>query len=114
MRSKTARHRGSIPTTFAATVVAGAVVAGAVGRSGAASAEVISADHVKAMVEQGEILSLQEILQINGKTLSGRIVSIELEREKGRLVYELRVLPPKGRYKKIEIDAVSGEIVRRQ
>lgn len=82
--------------------------------SAARAEENISADVAKAMVDKGEILPLQQILKLHEAALEGRIVEVELERERGRLIYEIKVLPTQGRYRKIQIDAANGELVVRR
>jgi uncharacterized membrane protein YkoI len=46
----------------------------------AALADSIDANRVRALVERGEILALEEILKRNEATLGGRVIEIELER----------------------------------
>jgi uncharacterized membrane protein YkoI len=78
----------------------------------AAFADSLSPDRVRALVERGEILPLEEILKRNGPDLGGRIIEIELERKRGAYVYEIKVLRPDGRYLELKIDARTGAIVR--
>ncbi len=65
-------------------------------------------------MERGEILPLEQIIKMNESQLAGRIVEVELERERGAYLYEIKVLQPDGRYREIKIDARSGQIVRRK
>lgn len=90
------------------------VAASVLALAGPASGDVIPAERVKAMVESGQILPLQQIVKMHEAELHGRIVEIELEQEGERLVYEFKILPAQGQYRKIEIDAASGEVVRRK
>ena len=77
-----------------------------------ALADSIPAERIRALVERGEILPLEEILKRNESQLAGRIAEVELERERGGYLYEIKVLAPDGRYREIKIDARSGQIVR--
>ena len=79
--------------------------------SAAALADSLSPDRVRALVEGGEILPLEEILKRNEANTHGRIVGIELERKRGTYVYEIKVLRPDGHYVKLEIDARSGTLI---
>lgn len=78
-----------------------------------ALADSISADRVRALVERGEILALEEILKRNEASLGGRIIEIELERKKDRYLYEIKVLGADGRKRKFKIDARTGAVVDR-
>lgn len=79
-----------------------------------AFADSIDPARVRALVERGEILPLEKIMKINEGQLVGRIIEVELERERGGYLYEIKVLPPDGRYREFKIDARSGQIVRRK
>jgi uncharacterized membrane protein YkoI len=80
----------------------------------AAFGDSLSPDRVRALVERGEILPLEEILKRNELSTSGRIIEIELERKRGAYVYEIKVLRPGGRYRDLKIDARTGAIVGRE
>jgi uncharacterized membrane protein YkoI len=77
-------------------------------------ADSVSPDRVRALVERGEILPLEEILKRNEASISGRIIEIELERKKDAYLYEIKVLRPDGRYRELKIDARTGAIVRKE
>ncbi|MDA9466290.1 peptidase [Bradyrhizobium sp. CCBAU 53415] len=67
---------------------------------------------VRRAVEAGEIKSLADILaSLRGK-LPGQIAGVEIERERGRWIYEFRVVDDKGRLYEAYVDARSGEIER--
>jgi uncharacterized membrane protein YkoI len=76
-----------------------------------ALADSLSPDRVRALVERGEILPLEEILKRNELSTGGRIIEIELERKRGAYVYEIKVLQPDGRYRELKIDARTGSVV---
>ncbi len=69
-------------------------------------------DVARRAVERGEIKSLAEILQAVRDKLPGEVTSVKLERERGRLVYEFRVVGARGRLLEVYVDAASGEIGR--
>ena len=65
----------------------------------------------KRLRDQGEIMSLEEILKNVRKSYPGRILEVELEDEKGRIVYELEILGHDRIVREIYIDAKSGELL---
>ena len=44
----------------------------------------------------------------------GQVLEVELERDDGRWVYEVKLLQAGGRLVKLEVDAGSGEVIRRR
>lgn len=71
-------------------------------------------DHERARraLEAGDILPLATLLERTGVEATGRLLEVELEREDGRLVYELKVLTPQGRVIEHYVDARSGTILK--
>ena len=53
----------------------------------------------------GEIRPLIEILEHMKTAHPGEVVGIELERKKGRWIYEIKLIAPGGRFLEIYIDA---------
>lgn len=76
-------------------------------------AEGLAQDDVRKLREQGIILPLAEILQRAKLSSRGRLIRTELEREDGRLVYELEYLLD-GEVWELKMDASSGELLRRE
>ena len=70
--------------------------------------------HPGGRVESGEILPLQQILQALPELQQARILEVELEREHGRYVYEVEILTGDGRVQELQLDAASGELLRRR
>ncbi len=69
-------------------------------------------DAVRRAVEAGEIKSLADILaSVRGK-LPGEVAGVEIERARGRWIYEFRLVDDKGRLYEAYVDARSGEIER--
>lgn len=62
---------------------------------------------IRQWVEQGDILSLETILQ--HQPLGGELLDAEVEWEDGVLVYELKWLDKQGRRHKIRVDARTGD-----
>ncbi|WP_253798981.1 PepSY domain-containing protein [Rhodovulum sp. P5] len=65
-------------------------------------------DRARAALERGEILPLSEILPDVQARHGGRVIEVELERERGRYVYEFEVITRSGRILEIEVDAATG------
>lgn len=72
-----------------------------------------SGDHDDALeaVEAREALPLTRIMEIALHTVPGEIIEIELDREDGRLIYEVDVLTRTGRLRQVEIDARTGQVL---
>lgn len=77
-----------------------------------ACADGLSADQVRALVEGGKIVALEEILARNEKGLGGRIIEVDIEKDDGTYVYEFKVLRPNGRYREVKIDARTGALLQ--
>lgn len=70
-------------------------------------------DHEAArrLQRQGDILSLEAILERVSIAPESRLLETELEREGGRWIYELEVLDPDGRVREHRVDAATGEVI---
>jgi uncharacterized membrane protein YkoI len=69
-----------------------------------------NAAQVRAWVEQGEILSLESILQRT--PLGGELLDAELEWENGILTYELKWLDVQGQRHEAYVNARTGEVIK--
>jgi len=78
-------------------------------------AQIVLADddyrEAKRLRESGEIMPLEEILKNVRRTYPGRILEVELENEKGRVIYELEILGDDSIVREIYIDAKSGKLL---
>jgi uncharacterized membrane protein YkoI len=63
-------------------------------------------------LNSGEIRPLPEVLAIARDKLPGEVVKIELERDDGIWVYEIKVLIPSGKRRKIEINARTLAVIK--
>lgn len=68
-------------------------------------------DRARAALLAGEVLPLPVILERVQPQVPGEVLEVELEREHGRWVYELKVLQPGGRLRKVAVDATSGRVL---
>lgn len=68
-------------------------------------------DQARAAVQAGEVLPLRTLLDRLEKSHPGQVLEVELERDDGRWVYELKLLQAGGRLVKLKVDARSGELL---
>lgn len=71
-------------------------------------------DRARAALVAGEVLPLTEVLQRVARQHPGHVLEVELEREHGRWVYELKLLQGDGGVLKLEVDAGDGTVLRRR
>lgn len=73
-------------------------------------------DHIDArrLLESGEILPLTVILERARAAQPGRVVEVELKRERAAWHYELEVLAADGRVWELLLDARTGELLKRE
>lgn len=68
-------------------------------------------DDARRAYERGEALPLSQILQRAQIVAPGEVLEVEMDREHGRLVYEVEVLQRSGRVLEITMDARSGAVL---
>lgn len=88
-----------------------AVLIVAMAMSAGVSADGDDHDRARSALERGEVLPLHAILEKVGQTYPGKVIEVELEREHGRWIYELRWLMRGGALVKLEVDARDGTIL---
>jgi len=71
-------------------------------------------DRARAALQTGEVLPLATVLQRVAQSHPGNVLEVELEREDGRWIYELKLLQRGGALLKLEVDARTGEVLRRK
>jgi uncharacterized membrane protein YkoI len=71
-------------------------------------------DEAREAYEHGEALSLAQILRLARREVPGEVLDVELEREHGRLVYEIEILTPAGRVRQLILDARTGALLQRE
>ncbi|MCP5290201.1 MAG: PepSY domain-containing protein [Burkholderiaceae bacterium] len=73
-------------------------------------------DHRRAReaVLAGEAMPLPELLERVARTHPGQVLELELEREDGRWIYEVKLLQPGGRIVALEVDARSAELLKQR
>lgn len=81
----------------------------------AAWAQGIDHDEARRLKEAGSILPLEQVLDRARAAHPGaRVIEAELERERGRYLYELKLVDDEGRVRKLKFDARSGEPIERK
>jgi uncharacterized membrane protein YkoI len=70
-------------------------------------------DHIEArrLLDSGEILPLEVILNNVKQTFPGRILDVELEKEDSHIVYEVEILGEDGVVSEIYINARTGKVL---
>jgi uncharacterized membrane protein YkoI len=68
-------------------------------------------DDAREAVRRGDALPLSEILRIVRNAEPGDVIEVELEREHGRLEYEIEVLTRTGQVRNVTLDARTGAIL---
>lgn len=68
-------------------------------------------ERARAAVQAGEVLPLPELLERLGKTHPGQVLELELDRDDGRWIYEVKLLEPGGRVARLEVDARTAEVL---
>lgn len=73
-------------------------------------------DHERALqaVQAGQVLPLRSVLERLEREHPGQVLGVELENEGERWVYEIKLLQAGGQRIKLELDAKTGEVLRRR
>ncbi|WP_372623303.1 PepSY domain-containing protein [Falsiroseomonas sp.] len=69
-------------------------------------------ERARAALAAGEIRPLAELLAEVERRYVGRVIETELERDDGRWIYEITLLPPSGRVFELKLDAATGALLR--
>lgn len=102
-------------TPIIASAAAAAMAAIVLFSTGVANADSrLRQNEVRQLRESGKILPMEEILNRVRNIQPGQVVEIELDQEKGAYVYEVKLIDDKDTIHKLEIDAGSGEVLRRK
>lgn len=69
-------------------------------------------ENAKKLMESGDIVPLETILNQLQKRATGRVIEVELERKKGRLVYEIEQVDEHGVVREFIFDAADGHVLK--
>jgi uncharacterized membrane protein YkoI len=72
-----------------------------------------SRDHerARAAVEAGQVLPLPTLLERLRRTHPGQVLELELERDDGRWIYEVKLLQANGQLLKLDVDAATAQVL---
>lgn len=98
--------RSWLPRALAALLALAPLLGPAPARAG------VDQEEARAALAAGVIRPLAEILAIVEGRWLGRAIEVELDREDGRWVYDIKLLPPSGRVFELELDAATGALLR--
>lgn len=70
-------------------------------------------DHNRAReaMERRDALPLAQILEAALRSVPGEVLEVELEREDGRLLYEIEILARNGRVRSVTLDARTARVI---
>lgn len=73
-----------------------------------------SRDHerARAAVEAGQVLPLPTLLERLRRTHPGQVLELELERDDGRWIYEVKLLQANGQLLKLDVDAATAQVLQ--
>lgn len=71
----------------------------------------IDHDEAYRMQQAGEILPLESILQKAKQYHDGKVLEVELEKKRGTLVYEIKILDTNGLLWEMKLDAIDGTVI---
>ena len=68
-------------------------------------------ERARAAVQAGEVMPLAKVLEHLAATHPGQVLEVELERDEGRWLYEVRLLHRDGRLMKLKLDARTAKVL---
>ncbi len=68
-------------------------------------------DRARAALQAGEVLPLTTILERVAQQHPGQVLGVELEHERGRWIYELKLLESDGVLVELEVDASDATVL---
>jgi hypothetical protein len=71
-------------------------------------------ERARAAVRSGEVLPLPELLSRLQPGWPGQVLELELEREDGRWIYEVKLLQPGGQVVKLDVDARTATVLKQR
>lgn len=69
-------------------------------------------ERARAALQAGEVMPLQKLLERVQRQHPGDVLEVELEREDGRWVYELKLLQRGGQVLRLDVDGRTGDVLR--
>ena len=87
-------------------LLAGGLVAGA-----PLHAEPNDHDLARQALQQGKVLPLRTVLEQVERDYQGQVLEVELDRDDGMFIYEIKLLAPGGNLMKMKLDAATGKVL---
>ena len=69
-------------------------------------------DRARQAVQAGQVLPLPAVLDRLQREVPGQVLEVELEQERDRWIYEVKLLTPAGQLTKVKLDARTGGVLR--
>ena len=69
-------------------------------------------DRARQAVQAGQVLPLPTVLERLQREMPGQVLEVELEQERERWIYEIKLLTPAGQLTKVKLDARTAEVLR--
>eukprot|EP01036_Dinobryon_divergens_P040280 gene40280-53245_t len=69
-------------------------------------------DRARQAVQAGQVLPLPTVLERLQREVPGQVLEVELEQERERWIYEIKLLTSAGQLTKVKIDARTAEVLR--
>jgi len=69
-------------------------------------------ERARAAVEAGQVLPLPALLERLRRTHPGQVLELELERDDGRWIYEIKLLQTNGQLLKLDVDAATAQVLQ--
>jgi uncharacterized membrane protein YkoI len=74
-------------------------------------ADDIDHDDAFRLKQSGEILPLESILKTAKQYHDGKVLEVDLEKKRGTLIYEIKILDNEGILWEMKINAINGSVV---
>jgi hypothetical protein len=73
-------------------------------------------DRARQAVQSGQVLPLPlpAVLEQLAREVPGQVLEVELERDDGRWIYEIKLLQTGGQLVKLKVDAQTAQVLRRK
>ena len=68
-------------------------------------------ERARAAVQAGEVLPLPLVLERLQRSHPGQVLELELERDKGLWIYEIRLMQADGQLLKVKVDAATARVL---
>jgi uncharacterized membrane protein YkoI len=95
-------------------LITAGVLASLLGAGTALASDRLNHNEIYQLRESGQIMSMEDVLKHARSIQPGQLIEAELEREKGSYIYELKIIDAEGRLHKLELDAQSGDVLKRK